>query len=150
VSLGAPSGESAGAVSPAGREARWSLLVRFAIEAASEAAARAILGQALARFRRELSLRGEPTVAPLGLREGIWVVTLLPDLTVLASVEPDDAKNRCRYVSSHFGGDVLWTLRDTNDGSRWDWPPDIWARTPEDDVLLHPAVQAVMIWCEAR
>ena len=21
---------------------------------------------------------------------------------------------------------------------------------PEDDVLLHPAVQAVMVWCEAR
>ena len=77
------------------------------------------------------------------------MATLMPDLTVLASVEPDDAPNRCRYVSSHFGVDVTWMSRDAKQGARWDWPPDIWSRTLQDDVLLHPAVQAVMIWCEA-
>jgi hypothetical protein len=42
--------------------------VRFAIGAASEAEARAILGQALASLDRELPLHGEPTIAPLRLR----------------------------------------------------------------------------------
>ena len=42
-----PPGESAGSMTPAEREARWALSVRFAIEASSEAEARAILSQAL-------------------------------------------------------------------------------------------------------
>lgn len=149
MSPGIPPGQSAGTMTPAEREARWALSVRFAIEAASEAEARAILGQALTSLDRELPLQGEATIAPLRIRDGIWVATLMPELTVLASVEPDDAENRCRYVSSHFGVDVTWISRDTKGGARWDWPPDIWSRSPEDDVLLHPAVQAVMIWCKA-
>jgi hypothetical protein len=150
VSPGVPPGESASTMTAAEREARWALSVRFAIGAASEAEARSILGRVLASLDRELPLQGEPTIAPLRLRDGIWVATLIPDLTVLASVEPDDAENRCRYVSSHFGVVVSWMSRDTEHAARWDWPPDIWSRSPEDDVLLHPAVQAVMILCEAK
>jgi len=150
VSPGVPPGESASTMTAAEREARWALSVRFAIGAASEAEARSILGRALSSLDRELPLQGEPTIAPLRLRGGIWVATLIPDLTVLASVEPDDAENRCRYVSSHFGVGVTWMSRDTEHAARWDWPPDIWSRSPEDDVLLHPAVQAVMILCEAK
>jgi hypothetical protein len=138
-------------MTPAEREAHWALTVRFAIEAASEAEARAIVRQALASLDRELPLQGEPTIAPLRLRDGIWVATLKPDLTVLPLIEPDDAPNRCRYVSSHFGTDVLWGSRVAEHGVRWDWPPDIWSRrSGRDDVLLHPAVRAVMIWCEAQ
>ena len=137
-------------MTPAEREARWALLVRFAIEAAGEAEARAILDRALASLERELPLAGEPTITPLRIRDGIWVATLAPDLTVLASVEPDDARNRCRYVSSHFGVGVTWTSRHTQQGERWDWPPDIWSRSHDDDALLDPAVQAVMITCEDR
>jgi hypothetical protein len=150
VSPRVPPGESASTMTQAEREARWALSVRFAIGAASEAEARAILGRVLASLDRELPSQGEPTIAPLRLRDGIWVATLIPDLTVLASFEPDDARNRCRYVSSHFGVGVTWVSRDTEHAVRWDWPPDIWSRSPEDDVLLHPAVQAVMILCEAR
>src|SRR5580692_11940119 len=135
-------------MTPAEREARWALLVRFAIEAPGEAEARAILDRALASLDRELPLAGEPTIAPLRIRDSIWVATLIPDLTVLASVEPDDARNRCRYVPSHFGVGPSWMSRDTERAARWDWPPDIWSRSPEDDVLLHPAVQAVVILWE--
>jgi hypothetical protein len=143
--------DSTEAMATAEREAHWPLTVRFAVEAASEAEARTITGQVLARLDRELPLQGEPTIAPLRLRDGIWVATLKPDLTVLSSVEPDDAPNRCRYVSSHFGPGVTWISRDSEHGARWDWPPDIWTRQPgQDDVLLHPAVQAVMIWCKAK
>jgi len=150
VNPAVPPGGSAGIMTPAEREARWALSVRFAIEAASEAEAHAILSQALGCLDRELPLQGEPTITPLRLRDDIWVATLMPDLTALASVEPDDATNRCRYVSSHFGVGVGWMSRDTEHVARWDWPPDIWSRSPEDDILLHPAVQAVMILCEAK
>ncbi len=144
-------GDSAATMTPVEREAHWALSVRFAIAAASEAEARAITGQVLARLDRELPLQGDPAVAPLRLRDGIWVATLQPDLTVLSSVEPDNAENRCRYVASHFGVGVTWISREAHGGARWDWPPDIWSRQPgQDDVLLHPAVQAVMILCEAR
>ena len=150
MSPAVPPGESADPMTPAEREARWALSARLAVEAVSEAEARTILGQALARLDRELPLQGEPAIAPLRIRDGIWVATLKPDLTGLASVEPDDARNRCRYVSGHFAVGVTWMSRDTHHGVRWDWPPDIWSRTHQDDVLLHPAVQAVMIWCDAR
>jgi hypothetical protein len=150
VSPGVLPGESASTMTPAEREARWALSVRFAIEAASEADARSILGQVLASFDRELPVYGEPAITPLRRRDGMWVATLMPDLTVLESVEPDDARNRCRYVSSHFGVGVGWISRDTDRAARWDWPSDIWSRSPEDDVLLHPAVRAVMILCEAK
>ncbi len=130
MSPAVPPGESAGTMTPAAREACWALSVRFAIEAASEAEPRTILGDALASLDRELPLQGEPAIAPLRLRDGIWVATLTPDLTMLSSVEPDDARNRCRYVSSHFPMGVTWMSRDTKHGERWDWPPDIWSRAP--------------------
>ena len=88
MSPGVLPGESASTMTPAEREARWALSVRFAIEAASEAEARAILGQVLASFDRELPVQGEPTITPLGRRDGIWVATLMPDLTCWSRLSP--------------------------------------------------------------
>ena len=51
---------------PAERDSRWALSVRFAIEAASQAEARVIIGQTLASLDRELSLHGEPVIALSG------------------------------------------------------------------------------------
>ncbi|HYB87671.1 MAG TPA: hypothetical protein VEC76_12510 [Streptosporangiaceae bacterium] len=143
-------GRAQGPVTAAGREARWTLRMRLAVEAASAADAQAITGETLARLGRELPLRGRPAIQPLGLQDGIWVATAEPDLTGLAEIEPDRAETRVRYVSSHFPEDVLWTVRVTGHQAKWEWPPDIWSRRPgHDDVLLHPAVRAVSIWCEA-
>jgi hypothetical protein len=130
------------------REARWAVSVRFAIRAASEAEAGAIVSQALDSLDRQLPLAGEPTITPLRIRDGIWVATADIDVRLVAPGE--SAESHCRYVAHHFGPGVLWTSRDSERSARWDWPPDIWSRSPEDDVLLHPAVQAVMIWCETR
>jgi hypothetical protein len=144
-------GQPASPVAPAEREAGWTLWVRFAIEAGSQQEVRVVTGQALAGLEMELPLRGEPTIQPLGLRDGIWVATAEPDLTGLQSIEPDDAATRVRYVCSRFGTDVLWTARATGHQAKWEWPPDIWSRRPgKDDVLLHPAVLAAIIWCEAK
>jgi hypothetical protein len=60
-------------MTPAEREAHWSLRLQFAIEAASENEARAILGQALAGvvlryvppgMQPGLPLRDEPVIVP--------------------------------------------------------------------------------------
>ncbi len=143
-------GRTPAPVTAAEREARWALWIRLAIEAPSAAGAQAITGETLARLGRELPLRGRPAIQPLGLRDGIWVATAEPDLTGLEEIEPDSAETRVRYVSSHFPEDVLWTVRVTGHQAKWEWPPDIWSRrTGHDDVLLHPAVRAVNIWCEA-
>lgn len=138
-------------LAPAERERRWDLVLRLAIEAASAAEARAITSQVLSRMRRELPLQGEPVITPLPARDGLWDATLRPDPALLEGIKPDDATNCCRYVSHHFGPDPLWISRVSGRQARWDWPPDIWSRQPgTDDVLLHPAVQAVMIWCRPR
>jgi len=140
--------ESAGAMTPAEREPRWALSVRFAIKASSGAEAGAILGQVLDSLNREPSLVGEPTIAPLRNRDGIWVVRV--DIDVRGVAPGESAESHCRFAAHHFGPGVLWTSRHTDRLTRWDWPADIWSRPPEDDVLLHPAVQAVMILCEAQ
>jgi hypothetical protein len=65
-------------VTPAGRERRWDVSLRLAIEAASEAEAQAITSQVLSRMRRELPLQGEPVITPLPARDGLWDAALRP------------------------------------------------------------------------
>jgi hypothetical protein len=141
-------------VSPAEREARWVLFVRFAIEAASEGEAGAILAQVLAGLKPELPLRGDPVIHSRHrtIADGIWVAELAPDLTGLQEIHPDDAKTRCRFVQGSFPTGVYWSLpQNTEREAKCEWPPDIWQRQPgRDDVLLHPAVRGVMIVCQAR
>lgn len=141
-------------MTPAEREACWRLFVRFAIEAASEDEAHAVLGEALAELDEELPLRGEPVIRPRHRRipDGIWIAELAPDLTHLQVIDPDDAKTRCRYVQGPFPMGVNWILpKNTEREAEAEWPPDIWQRQPgRDDLLLHPAVRAVRIFCAAK
>jgi len=149
-----PSDGDAGAVTPAEREARWTLFVRFAIEAASEAEARVVVREALAGLDGYLPLRGDPVVRPRWRRnpDEMWVAELAPDLTHLQVITPDDAQTRCRFVQGYFPMGVNWILpRNTERETRAEWPPDVWQRQPDrDDVLLHPAIRAVMIYCAAN
>jgi hypothetical protein len=75
-----------------------------------------------------------------------------PDLTRLPVIDPDDAKTRCSFVMNCFPVDTHWMAPQNGEHTaRRDWPPEIWNRDPgHNDVLLHPAVRAVMIYCEAK
>jgi hypothetical protein len=141
-------------MTPAEREARWWLGMRFAIEAASEDEARAVLSQALAGLNEGLPLRGEPVIHPRHRRhpDDIWIAEVEPDLTHLQVIDPDDAKTRCSFVVGYFPGRAIWSVPlNTERKAKREWPTDIWQRQPSrDDALLHPAVQAVMIFCEAK
>jgi hypothetical protein len=64
MTAGVPTGTGSGNMTPAEREARWTLYVRFAIEAGSEDEARAVLDEVLAQLRPELPLRGQPVIHP--------------------------------------------------------------------------------------
>ena len=158
-----PPDSAAGVMTPAEREARWSLRLLFAIEADSESEARAILGQVLTgvvlRYAPPgmppgLPLSGEPVVAPRSQQpaDSIWIARLSPDLTHLRKIDPDDAKTRCSFVMGCFPVDAPWMAPLSGErAARREWPPDIWNRRPgQDDVLLHPAVRAVMISCESK
>jgi hypothetical protein len=149
---GTPPRQSAG-LTPAEREARWTLWVRFAIEAASEDAAGAVLSQALVGLNEGPPLRGEPVIHPRHRHsDDIWVAEVAPDLTHLPVIDPDDAKTRCSFVLGHFPGRATWTVpQNTEREAKYEWPLDIWQRQPgRDDVLLHRAVRAVMIFCAAK
>jgi hypothetical protein len=140
------------ALSPAEREARWRLFVLFAIEAASEENARAVLGQALAALEPELSLSGDPVIRPRSRRvpDSIWIADLKPDLTRLQEIDPDDARTRCSYVTGHFPLYVTWLApRNSWREAKREWPPEIWHHQPDSDEFLHPAVRAVMVYCVA-
>lgn len=139
-------------VSPEEREANWILRVRFAIEATSESEARSILDHGLTQLARELPLRGELTVHPRDRHnpDNIWVAEVQPDLTYLETIDPDDARTRCRLIETHFPTPLgaSWRIQVFEHGAKFDWPPDIWDRQPgRDDVMLHPAFRAIMITC---
>ena len=143
-------GATVSPAAPAERDSRWALSVRFAIEAASRAEARVIIGQTLASLDRELSLHGEPAIVPVRLRPRIWAATAELDVR---PVEPDDPENHCRYVAHHFGVGVTWTscrfaITRTR---RWHWRPGTRSSDPGGNgVLVHPALRAVRISCEAK
>lgn len=93
---------------------------------------------------------GEPEIAAFRRRPGTWVATAHMDLTTLPSIEPDDARTRLTYLSMGLG-QVTWASRVSAREARWDWPPDIWTREPgQDDVLVHPAVLAAILWASAE
>ena len=135
---------------PAERDSRWALSVRFTIKAASQGGARGIIGQTLASLYRELPVHGEPAIVPSRLRPGMWVVTAELDVR---PVQPDDPDNHCRYVAHHFGAGVTWTsCRFAITRTRaWQWRPGTRLRKPSGSgVLVHPALRAVRISCEAK
>lgn len=142
-----------GFMTPAEREGRWMLRVWLAIRAASRDEADAVLSQALASLEREMPLRGEPELHPRSRHpdEDIWVAELEPDLTFFQAIDPDDAKTRCSLVQTYFPGKgVIWSVPvRTERKARVEWPTDIFTRRPGmPRVLLHPAVQAIRIFCE--
>lgn len=136
------------AMPPDWQEERWLVSVRFAIEAATEADAHVILDQALTRLAEPMPLRAGPVIEP-AMRDDIWVAQLYPEPA--RGYSPDTAENRCRWASHFFGPGPTWVPCESKLGIRWDWPPNLFGRMPgDDDTLLHPAVLAVQIWCEAR
>ncbi len=152
---GVPPGPDSGTMTPAEREGRWALGVWLAIKAASKDDADALLAQALAELDREMPLRCEPVLHPRSRHpaEDIWVAQLEPDLTFFQGIDPDDAKTRCSLVLTYFPGmGVMWSHPgNTERQARCEWPTDIFNRRPGmPDVMLHPAVQAVKIFCEER
>jgi hypothetical protein len=140
------------ALPPAEREARWRLLVRFAVEAGSEHETRVLITYALAVLGPGFPLRGDPAIRPRHrhIPDDIWIAELHPDLTQLPEIDPDDATTRCSFVAGHFPAGVTWAApRNSVREATREWPPGIWQQPGRDDVLLHPAVRAVMICCAA-
>jgi len=82
--------------------------LRFAIEAETADEASTVLTQVLQLLDPPLPLRSQPVIHPRHShhRDGMWIGDTAPDLTHLQSIEPDDAKTRCRWVETHFPTDV--------------------------------------------
>ena len=141
-------------LSPAEREARWRVGVRFAIEAADVQEAGTVLGQVLAKLKPGMVLRGQPVIHPRhrSIPDGMWIADIQPGLAHLPVIDPDDARTRCSYLRNHFPMGVTWTVPvNAEHEARCEWPQQIWQREPgTDDLLLHPALRAVMIFCKEQ
>ena len=140
-------------LNPIEREARWDLSVRIAIQAVGAREAHEILSDALSAFRKELPLRTRPVIQPRNQRVGddIWIAVLEPDLTYIRRIDPDNAPTRCSLVMNYFPLDTAWIVpQNSEHRAKREWPPEIWSTEPWNDVLLHPAVRAIMILCRER
>jgi hypothetical protein len=128
----------------ADRESRWSTALRLAISAREESEARAV---------------GDAVVADLGIpvlseprytagEGGTWFVRIALDLSVLATIEPDDVQTRFSFVAGYLEGAQTWSSRvdDARKSGQFEWPPSVWEKQPgRDDELLHPAIRAARI-----
>jgi hypothetical protein len=134
-------------LTPAEREAAWTVWVRFGIEASTAEEAQAIAESVFAQM--DATVAGKPEVVPFP--EGYWTVKADIDLTVLPSIEPDDARTRLIFLAGGLDEGVTWNSRESERQGKWDWPPDFWSKRPgSDDVLVHPAIRAAILWASAE
>lgn len=127
--------------------------MRIAVQVVDEKEARAVLDDTLAALRQELPLRAPAIIRPLHRRtdDDIWIAVLEPDLTRILAIEPDNAPTRCSLIMNYFPLNMGWLAsQNTEREAKREWPPSIWGKEAEDDVLLHPAVRAVMIFCTEK
>jgi hypothetical protein len=97
--------------------------------------------------------RGETILHPRhpDVADDSWIAEVVHDLAHLPVIEPDDAETRCSLVRGYLPPAMWMIPQRTEREARSDWPADTWVRlTGRDDVLLHPGVQAVRIFCTAK
>jgi DNA-binding phage protein len=119
----------------------WTVTAMFAVEAADERAARAVLTGVLEEM--DVATTSEVTVVQSG--EAVWTVKVEVDLSGLPVIDPDDARTRITYVTRNVGG-VTWRSTRTDERHvTYEWPPSFWVMSGGHEVLVHPAIRAAAI-----
>jgi hypothetical protein len=130
----------------------WQEWIRLAVAADSKDDALGVAATVLQEA--SLTPQDKPgAVRAVPLPDGPWCVHIDLDLkATMPKIEPDTPHTRAMAIASHIDKEgVTWGIRENEEHSKLDWPPDIWSRRPgRDDTLLHPSVRAVIIWVSSE
>jgi len=126
-------------------ETGWTVTARFAVDAADETEARAVVSGVLEKM--EMAPSKDPVSASAG--EKTWTVEAELDLSGLETVDPDDARSRLQYVTRNLGGLTWRVVRADERQGKFEWPPSVWAVSGRNEVLVHPAIKAAEVQASA-
>jgi hypothetical protein len=126
---------------------RWDVVVKVAVEAATEAEARVIADLVIGTM-------GVATDSPppfVQFDDGTWATEIHVDESTFEHIEPSNALSVLSTLTANLGP-VSWRgVTDTPfdpDSARAaqvDWPPSYWALAGRKEMVLHPAVRAILL-----
>jgi hypothetical protein len=123
--------------------------LRLAIDAEDEPQARAIATEVFQVM--DVGVTGELDVTRSVSRQPFWNIVTDLDLSAAGNVNPDDALTRFRYVIRHLPGVTFISPRgDDGPSMLYQWLPDEWTTSMNQEEVVHPAVRAVGIWVKAN
>lgn len=126
---------------------RWDIVVKIAVEAASEAEARAIVDLVLDVM--EVTPGGPPPFVHFD--DGTWATEMHIDDPAFEQVEPNDALSVLSCVTANLDP-VTWRGAcdspfdpESARAGQMEWPPGYWALAGRKETVVHPAVRAVLL-----
>jgi hypothetical protein len=126
---------------------RWDVVVKIAVEAATEAEARSIVDLVIDTMR--IATVGPPPL--VAFDDGTWAAEIHVDEPTYEDFEPNNALSVLSSVKANLGP-VSWRgATDTPfdpDSARVaqiDWPPSYWALAGRKEMVVHPAVRAMLL-----
>jgi hypothetical protein len=126
---------------------RWDVVVKVAVKASTEAEAREVVDLVIDTM--EIT-----TVSPWPFAQfddGVWATEIHVDESVFEDVEPSNALSVLSSMTADLGPVSFRGVTDTPfdpDSARaaqLEWPPSFWAVAGRKEILVHPAVHAVLL-----
>jgi hypothetical protein len=126
---------------------RWDVVVKIAVEAATEAEARSIVDLVIDTMR--IATASSPPLVQFD--DGTWATEIHVDEPTYEDVEPNNALSVLSSVKANLGP-VSWRGAtdtpfdpDSARSAQLDWPPSYWALAGRKEMVVHPAVRAMLL-----
>jgi hypothetical protein len=126
---------------------RWDVVVKIAVEAATEAEARAIVD--LVTGTMEIATDRPPPFVQFD--DGTWATEIHVDESRFENVEPSNALSVLSSMTVELGAASFRGVTDTPfdpDSARaaqLEWPLSFWALAGRKEIVVHPAVRAMLL-----
>jgi hypothetical protein len=126
---------------------RWDVVVKVAVEADTEAEARAIVDLVIDAMK--ITTGRPPPFAQFD--DGIWATEIHVDESRFENAEPSNAVSVLSSMTADLGPVSFRGVTDTPfdpDSARaaqLEWPPSFWAVAGRKETLFHPAVNAMLL-----
>jgi hypothetical protein len=126
---------------------RWGVVVKIAVEAATEAEARSIVDLVIDTMR--IATANSPPLVRFD--DGTWATEIHVDELAYEDVESDNALSVLSSLTANLGP-VSWRGAtdtpfnpDSARAAQIEWPPSYWALAGRKEMVVHPAVRAMLL-----
>jgi hypothetical protein len=125
----------------------WDVVVKIAVEADTEAEARSIVDLVIDTMR--IATASSPPL--IQFDDGTWATEIHVDEPVYDDMEPNNALSVLSSVKANLGP-VSWRGAtdtpfdpDSARAAQLEWPPSYWALAGRKEMVVHPAVRAMLL-----